>query len=45
MLIFDSSLVVGAYILIALTSAGVLLAVALPLALIVRFAEDHRTPH
>ena len=45
MLIVDGSLVVGAYVLIALTSAGVVLAVALPIALILRFADGHRRPH
>ena len=45
MLILDGSLVVGAYVVIALTSAGALLAVALPLALILRFADDRWRSH
>ena len=43
--ILDGSLVVGAYLLIAVTSAGAVLVVALPVALLWRFAENHRRPH
>ena len=40
MLLVGGSLVLAAYVLIALTSAAALLAVALPLAWIFRFAQD-----